>query len=188
MTLGGALATLYFLEELDIKNNLLGGTIVLTSFWLLGGVFTGAWSGRLVDRVGPKRVLFWGHLFWAFLPAFWLFATPRTALIWLSCSSITSGIACAAAWTAANKLVTRLPAPPDRAMYVAVSSCIGSLAGGIGVTTAGIVLRQLEGWTATVGGWTLVPFHLLFIISLTMRLLTTSLLIRRIKDPERQEE
>ncbi|KPJ58498.1 MAG: hypothetical protein AMS15_08260 [Planctomycetes bacterium DG_23] len=188
MTLGGALATLYFLEELDIKNNLLGGSIVLTSFWLLGGVLTGAWTGRLVDRVGPKRVLFWGHLFWGFLPAFWLFASPRTALIWLSCSSITSGIACTAAWTAANKLVTRLPAPPDRAMYVAVSSCIGSLAGAIGITTAGIVLRQLEGWTWTVGGWTLVPFHLLFITSLTLRLLTTNLLIRRIKDPRRQEK
>ncbi|KPJ58499.1 MAG: hypothetical protein AMS15_08265 [Planctomycetes bacterium DG_23] len=188
ISLGGSLAVLYFMEELGIKNNLLGGSIVITSFYLLGGVFTGAWSGKLVDRLGPKRVLFGGHFFWGLLPAFWLVATPRTALLWLSFSSILSGVACVAALTAANKLITRFPDPPDRPMYVAVSSCIGSLARAIGLITTGIVLRQLEGWTWTVGGWTLVPFHLLFIASLTLRLLTTNLLIRRIKDPTRQEK
>ncbi len=188
ISLGGSLAVLYFMEELDIKNNLLGGSIVITSFYLLGGVITGAWSGRLVDRLGPKRVLFGGHFFWSLLPAFWLVATPRTALFWLSFSSILSGVGCTAAMTAANKLITRFPAPPDRPMYVAVATCIRSLARGLGLITTGVVLRQLAGWNWTVGGWTLVPFHLLFIISLCLRLLTTNLLIRRIKDPGWQEE
>jgi len=183
MTLGGALATVYFVEELGIKRNFLGGTIVLTVFILLGGVLTASWTGRLVDRAGPRRVLFWGHLFWAFLPGFWLLASPRTALVWLGCASLVSGTASGAAMTAANKLITRFPPPEDRAMYVAVSSCLGNLAGGVGALTAGTVLRALEGWSFTLWGSTFVAFHILFAASLCLRLASAMLLIRRVHDP-----
>jgi len=183
MTLGGALALLYFMEELEFKNNFLGGTLVLTVLVLAGSILTGRASGRVVDRAGPKRTLFWGHLFWGLLPLFWIFASPRTALVWLGISSILGGAAATAADTAANKLITRFPPPSDRAIYVAVSACVGNLAGGLGVLVAGFVLRGLEHWSWTAWGWTFGAFHLLFVGSLVLRLASAFFLIPRVQDP-----
>ena len=180
MTLGGVLAAIYFLDELGIKENFLGGTVVLTCFMLLGGLLTGRWSGRLVDRVGTTRVLFWGHIFWAMLPLFWLVASPRVALLWLGASSLLGGVASTAATTAASKLITRLPPPEFRATYIAVSTSLASLAGGLGVVTAGTILRYLGDWTLEVTWFDLGAFRLLFIASLCLRLGSTLFLVRRI--------
>ncbi len=183
MTLGGALATLYFLDELGIQNNFLGGTIVLSALPLVGSIITGRWSGKLVDKAGTKRVLFWGHIFWGTLPFFWLVSSSSTALYILAFSSVLGGTSSTAATNAANKIITRLPSQEDRAMYVAVSSCLGNLAGGLGVLTAGTVLRVMGDWSWTGGGVSLSAFKLIFIGSLVLRLSSALFLIRRIKEP-----
>jgi len=188
MTLGGSLAILYFVEDLGIKKHFLGGMMVLTALPIMGGILTASRSGRLVDQIGPKRVLYWGHLFWAFLPVFWLVASPNTALLLLGLAGILGGTASTAAITAAIKLVTRLPRPSDRAMYVAVSSCVGSLAGGLGILTAGTVLRVLGDWQTTFLGCTFAAFHVLFVASLCLRLGSALLLIRRLREPEVEME
>ncbi|MFH0965630.1 MAG: MFS transporter [Planctomycetota bacterium] len=180
MTLGGALATLYVLKDLGIGENFLGGTIVLTSFTLVGSLATGGWSGKLVDRVGVKRVLYWGQIGWALLPGFWLFATPATALWWLGAASLTGGVASTAATTAANKLITRVPPADGRAMYVAVSTSLGSLAGGLGVLAAGIVLRFFGESRISAGWVSLGGFQVLFLASVVLRLLFTLVLVPRI--------
>jgi len=188
MTLGGALCTVYLIEDLKIKDNMLGGAIALTVFMLLGALFTVRWTGRLVDHHGPKRVLLWAHLAWSFLPVFWFVATPGTAIFWVSCASLLGGAAGTAGFTAANKLITRFP-PPGHcvAMYVAVSSSLGSLAGGLGVISAGTVLKVLSDWHWMMMGMSLCAFHLLFAASFCLRLSSTTLLIRRIHNPDRKQ-
>lgn len=184
MTLGGSLANLYFLTGLNLRQHLLGGMVVLTVFQLVGGMLTSGWSGRLVDRVGIKRVMGWGHTFWSILPLFWILASPATALLWLAVSSMVGGVSCTAASNATNKLITRYRPPAETAMYVAVSACLGSLAAGVGAITAGTVLRVFETWHQNVGSWTFVNFHILFVSSLCLRLLTTALLLPRINNLE----
>jgi len=183
MTFGGVLATIYFVEDLGISRNFLGGAVVLTGLTLAGTMVTGAWSGKLVDRLGVRRVLQGAHLVWSFLPAFWIFATPATALLWLGAGSIVGGTSSTAGVTAANKLITRFPRPERRAMYVAVSTTIGRLAGGAGVMLAGALLDGFEGRTFAVLGRTLSPFQMLFVVSLALRLAATLILIPRIHGP-----
>ena len=186
VTLGGSLAVLFFMDNLRIKENLLGGQLALTAVWLVGSILTASWSGKLVDRVGPRRVLFWGHLFWSLLPAFWIFATPRTALVWLGMGSLVGGTSLTAADTASTKLITRYPQPADRAMYLAVWSCLGSLAGGAGMLAAGAVLKALHNWTWAFMGWTFVAFHVLFVASVVLRLASVGIFLHRVKDPGEQ--
>lgn len=185
MTLGGALATIHFLRDLRIDGNMLAGSVVLACLPLLGGIFVAKWSGGMVDRVGPRRVLFYGHLFWALLPLFWIWATPRSAAVWLACSSLVGGASSMAAITAANKFITRFPPPGHRAMYVAVSSCLASLSGGMGALVAGTVLKLADGWSWSAAGTVLTGFHLLFAASFCLRLGSAVLLIRRIREPRR---
>jgi len=185
-SLGGSLSWLYFIEELGISRNFLGGTIVITCLALVGGMFTSGWSGRLVDRHGPKRVLRWGHLGWSTLPLFWLLA-PRDSiegtLICLGGASLVGGIACNAAITAANKLIIRYPRSDKVAMYTVVSSCLGSLAGGLGALSAGGVLWLLADCQTQWHGHAIGAFQVIFVASMIMRFSFAAFLTGRVKDP-----
>ncbi|HUV38023.1 MAG TPA: MFS transporter [Planctomycetota bacterium] len=186
MTLGGSLANIHFLTDLGIERNMMWGAAVLVVLPLAGGLFTARRSGALVDRVGPKRVLFWGHLFWSVLPLFWVWATPETALVWLSISSVVGGSSSAIAMVAANKLITRFPPPGHKvAMYVAVSSCLGSLAGGVGAVAAGTVMKLVPDASWQALGTTVGAFQLLFIVSFLLRFVTAVTLLPRLRNPNR---
>jgi len=183
MTLGGVLATVYFVENLGLKHNFVGGTLVLTTLTLLGTVFTGRWAGRMVDRHGPHRVLFWAHMGWSLLPLFWMLASPATALVFLAGASLLGGAASRAALNAANKLITRTPSPERRATYAAVSTSVGSLAAGAGAFIGGSILRALGDWHTTWHGMDLEAFHVLFALSFCLRLGVTLVLGPRIPAP-----
>ena len=178
--LGGVLFIPFALNEMGLKSNLLGVTLAITCLGFAGGL-TGGLTGKLVDKRGVKRVIFWGHLVWAFLPAMWLMATPETALYWLGAGSLISGVACSAANTAANKLVTRVPPPELRAVYVAVSSSVGSLAGGLGGIAAGVIMYFFQESVIATPIGVISGFKVLFLISLCLRISTTVLLIPRIR-------
>lgn len=182
ITLGGALATVYFIEDLGIKRNLLGGSLVLIMAPLVGTVFTGKVLGSMVDRQGVKRTLLWGHLLWAVVPLIWMPATPATALLWLGAAALVGGVGTTTALTAANKLITRLPPPGHVPMYVAVSTCVGSLSGACAALCAGLLLQALHGMSWQIGPVTVGGFHVLFAASAVLCGVSTTL-IRRIGEP-----
>jgi hypothetical protein len=181
MGLGGALCFLYFMDNLGFRNNLLGGMFAINVVGLVGTLVAARGVGRMVDRLGIKRMLLLGHLFWSMLPAIWLFATPRTALFWIGLASLVGGIFPSAANNAAVKLATRFPAPEESGMYMAVSTMVGSFAGGLGSVVAGGFLHVMGGWSVTFLGLTVSPFPMLFIASFILRLVTTLTLIPRIR-------
>ena len=183
MSLGGSLVTIYFLDDLGIRNNFLGGTLAFTCLSLVGSLLTGRWSGRMVDRVGIRPVLWVGHLFWASLPVFWLLATPGAALIWIGVPSLIGGIASTAALNAANKLITRVPPAESRATYIAVSTSLASIAAGLGALAAGCLLKGLGDWSIAFAGRSFGAFHLLFALSFALRLASALFLTPRLAQP-----
>ena len=176
--LGGALAVVYFLDNLGIRNNYLGGAIALIAVPYVGTMLTSRWTGILIDRIGVKRVLIASHLCWAILPVFWILATPATALFWLAVSSALGGAGCSAAGNAANKYMLRVPPRSQRAMYLAVTACLNNVAGGIASLIAGYFLAGFAGRQWMLFGRDWVPFDLLFLISFILRLASWSLLFR----------
>lgn len=80
-----------------------------------------------------------------------------------------------AAMNASMKLVTRLPRREERGMYLAVSTCVGSLAVGAGALVAGEVMELLDGWSFTLFGVGFVGYHVLFGASAVLRLASTTL-------------
>ena len=188
--LGGALCVLYFMENLGFKNDLLGGMFAVTVTGLLGIFLAARTVGRLVDRIGIKRVLFISYFFWCLIPGIWLFATPRTAILWVGLAGLIGGIFPAAANNAGVKLVTRFPAPEDSGMYMAVSTMVGSIAGGLASLIAGSFLRLMGERAFTVLGLVVSAFPLLFVASFILRLVTTFTLLPRVRvaGPIREEE
>lgn len=188
MALGGSLALLYFLENLGLKNNMLGGAIAVNVVALVGSMLSARRMGRLVDRWGPRRVLLVGHIAWSFLPAFWLFARPGTAVLWIGLASLVGGVFSTAAANAGMKLVTRFPPAQQSAMYSAVSNSVASIAGGIGTLLAGILLQALGEWKASVGSLVLSAFPLLFLISFVLRATSAVVLVPRVRERATADE
>lgn len=189
MYFGGVGSNIFVLTDLGLKSNMFLGVIAVTVVPLIGGMFTSAWSGRLVDRLGPKRVLRWAHVFWSFWPAFWIFAkpTPASAFLWVALGSLVGGTASIAGDTAANKLVTRFPPAAQRAVYVAVSGCLASMAGGLGSFTAAGLHHAIGKHVVILHGWTFGAFHAQFALSVVMRLACVVLLLNAIRDPGEQK-
>jgi MFS family permease len=179
--LGGALSTLYFMENLGFKNDLLGGMFSITIVGLLGTLLVARWAGRMVDRVGIKRVLLISYFSWTLIPFLWLFATPGSALLWVGLGGVIGGIFSASANNAGVKLVTRFPSPRESGMYMAVSTMVASISNGIAAVCAGAILNALGGWTASVFGLVVSSFPLLFMISFVLRMVSTLVLIPRIR-------
>jgi len=182
-TLGGALATIYIVENLGIRQNFFGGSLVLILTPLLASIVCARWIGRMIDRHGVKPVLWWGHRMWATLPLFWLVATRSNAMVWLCLGSLVGGIGSEAGLMAANKLVTRLRSPDHVPMYSAASACVGAIAGAIGPILAGLVLNYYKGTSWTIGGFVIGGFHITFAASLALRHLST-IAIHWIQEPE----
>jgi hypothetical protein len=179
--LGGSLCTLYFMENLGFKNNLLGGMFAITVVGLLGTLFAARRVGRMVDRIGVKRTLFVGHIFWCTIPGLWLFATPATAILWVGLGSLVGGIFSIAANNAAVKLATRFPSPEESGMYMSVSTMVGSFAGGLASIAAGEFLHVVGNWSFALRGLTVSAFPLIFIISLILRVTTVVALLPGIR-------
>ena len=188
--LGGALCVLYFMENLGFKSDLLGGMFAVTVTGLIGIFLAARTVGRLVDRIGIKRVLFISYFFWCLIPGIWLFATPRTAILWVGLAGLIGGIFPAAANNAGVKLVTRFPAPEESGMYMAVSTMVGSIAGGLASLIAGSFLRLMGERSFTVLSLVVSAFPLLFVASFILRLVTTFTLLPRVRvaGPIREEE
>ena len=180
--LSGALCILYFMENLGFKNNLLGGMIAINGVGLIGSLLTARRAGRLVDRVGIQKVLFLSHLGWAVLPLIWLLATPPTAIFWIGLASLFGGVFPIAANNAAIKLVTRFPPSDEAAMYMAVSSTVANISGGLASLAAGSFLHLVGSWSFPIGRLVVSAFAMLFIASGILRLASVVVLVPRIRE------
>ncbi len=188
MSLAGALCTLYFMQNLGFNNDLLGGMIAINGVGLVGTLLGARRVGRMVDRLGIKRMLMLGYLFWSTLPLIWLLATPRTAILWVGLASLVGGVFPAAANNAGIKLVTRFRRPEESSMYMAVSTTVGGIAGGFGSIAAGLFVSAMGSRSFGVFGLVVSAFPLLFIISSALRFTTCFLIIPRIRVMERPVE
>lgn len=182
MNLGAVLSFVYFVDDLGIRNNYLGGTLALIVVPLLGTFCTSRLSGWLIDTWGIRNVLFVSHALWGIQPLFWLLATPGTAIIWLCVSSVVGGASTSASVNASIKLMTRMPARNRRAMYLAVATCCNSLASGVAILGAGWFIDVFSRVHWNLAGHTVGAFQVVFIASMALRL-ASWLLIFPVKAP-----
>jgi hypothetical protein len=68
-------------------------------------------------------------------------------------------------------------------MYIAASNTTAYIASGIGSIAAGVFIRAFGDLKWSLAGLDMNGFHLLFIVSLVLRLLTLPVLLARVQNP-----
>lgn len=181
-SLGGSLATLYLMENIGFKNDMLGGMFSITIVGLLGTFLAARRMGRMVDRFGIKRVLTFSHMLWTLVPAVWLLALPGPwALVWVGLAGVLGTVFSTAATNASVKLATRFPQSDDGGMYMAISTVVGSVANGLGAVAAGVFLAAAGAWSIRIVGLVVSAFPVLFMVSFAARLASVLVLLPRVK-------
>lgn len=181
--LGGSMAMIYILNHLGLEKNFLGGVLLMIGAPLVLVMLISKRLGVLIDRIGTRRVLIFGHLLWGCLPILWIMAMPETVYLFIGISVVLMAVGSRAAMMAADKIRTR-SAPPERtATYAATSMFFGALGGGLGALVGGQMVQWMEGFSFQVGSKVMGGFEVVFLTSMCLRL-GSVLLARSIREPK----
>ena len=181
--IGATLLMVYLMEDLGCNKRFAGITIATTVCYLGGGVLSGRKTGQLVDRWGPKRVMFWGYLYWSLVPLSWLFLTKTNVLYIIGAVNLVAGVLLTAGMNGAIKIQTRYPPKEHRAMYIAVSNSVNYIAASLAALCAGSLVKWLGDWSWTVRHVNFNPYDLLAVISLVLRIAAFAFLLKRLPEP-----
>jgi len=174
--IGGMISIVYLNEYLGFRKDLFTGILALIAIPSVSTILFAPHLGALVDRLGCRRVLVWGHVLWSIIPLGFMLMRPGPSVAFsVAGLFLVTNFAMYAAMNAGQKLVTRLPRREDRGMYLAVSTCVGSLSVGAGALVAGEVMQFLDGWGVTLLGAPFLGYHVLFAASALLRLASTAL-------------
>ena len=141
---------------------------------LIGIVSSWIW-GNLIDRFGSKPILNICAFGIGFIPLIWLFAQPDSLWI-LFPEAVYSGML----WAGFNVAAFTLPldsSPRDnRTLFLSVFAALTGLAFFASSILGGVIAGAMSGWSYVLFDRPLVNYHLLFIVSAVMRLLTAGLI------------
>ncbi|MEW6411298.1 MAG: MFS transporter [Candidatus Zixiibacteriota bacterium] len=131
--------------------------------------------GKVIDRFGPRAVLTACAAGISMIPLIWLF--PRADYLWvLIPEAIYSGLC----WTGFNLAAFTIPldkSPREkRPAYLAMFAVVTGIAFFIGSVLAGFIADVYAEMAIVVGAQVLVNYHILFVVSAIMRMLTAAML------------
>jgi MFS family permease len=181
--IGAPFITLYLLSHTGMS---LFQLLMLWAFAWVGGAVFAQRLGSLIETFGHRPVLVLCTILKSsnMLALLWVPTTSPTLTFWILVpvfmfdALLNAGIAIAAN----GFMLTNSPAE-NRTMYIAAGTAMAGMVGGLTSIAAGGMLALTGGWQFTIAGAEYNNFHVLFAVSIVMRLLTTIVALR-IDEPQ----
>jgi hypothetical protein len=151
----------------------------------VGGALLSARLGEIVEEFGNRPVLVAATGFKAInMTALLLVPVDPTVAFWVLVPVfMVDAVLNAAIAIASNGFMLKNSPVENRSMYIAAGTAIAGMTGGLTSIVAGGVLSLLDGSTVSLAGRELNGFHLLFSVSLLLRLVSMWFAVR-VKEPE----
>jgi MFS family permease len=170
---------LYYLRDLGFGYGLVATLGMLSAFADLVGMRL--W-GRLSDTTRNKPIVYFTGCWAIFFPLAWVFVGPESKVLPILLHILGGGV-----WAGinlcTNNLLLKISPKEDRPLYISTYNVLGGLGASLGPILAGLAVQSLGQGPFQVLSRTLLPLHVLFIISTLLRLLSLQL-IRGVKEPE----
>lgn len=142
----------------------------------LVAVASNRYWGALIDRFGSRAVLNLCGIGIGLIPVVWLY--PRAGFLWILIpEALYSGVLWAGFNLAAFTLPLDRSPQKDRTIFLSVFATVTGIAFFVASIASGYIAESLSAWSAEVGGWTFINYHVLFVISAAFRLLTAALIM-----------
>ena len=173
LNLGMPFYNVYVLKELPMS---LGDLTILTMLASLGGLISLKTWGALSDRFGNKPVLITCALLWSGSALlFWLFAGPQR-FSHLYVNYFITGFMTAGFQLCQFNLMIKLVPAESKAHYISVFFAVTSLLTAFGPVLGGRLLGALPHQICTFLGQPVLNYHILFVGSLLLGLVSVNLL------------
>jgi len=142
----------------------------------LVAVASNRYWGVLIDRFGSRGVLNLCAIGIGLIPIVWLY--PRAGDLWILIpESLYSGTL----WSGFNLAAFTMPLDrspqKDRTVYLSVFAAVTGVAFFLSSLASGYVAESLTTWSAELGGRIFLNYHVLFVGSAVLRLLTAGLIV-----------
>ena len=177
--IAGAFMQIYALEELEID------VAHLTLIWTLqivGSILAGRVWGRLADHHGHRPVLAICLTLKPTIALTFFLVTPETALWFLPPAMLLDGLLNAGLGVATNGYSMKMAPKRNRAMFLAATPGLSGMVMGVMALLAGLTLWLLTGWEFEFLGRTWLGYHVLFGLSVCLRILC-NVWVRTIREP-----
>lgn len=151
----------------------------------IGGAVTAGRMGFIADRFGHRPLLVLSIAFKSVLMLALLLVPPNPTLaFWLLIPVFMLDALLNAGIAIANHgfLLSYSPSG-NRAMYIAAGTALAGMVGGATSVISGFVLRSLAGWDFSFLAVGVSHFHILFAVSVVLRL-ASAVLVLRVEEPE----
>jgi UMF1 family MFS transporter len=153
-TLIGGFLTIFVIQELGRDRQFMTTLLVVA---ITAAIFGALGAGRLVERIGPMRVLRTALIMWMFAIAAGVAAavTGQTNLAWAI--GPLGGMALGATWTADRVVMTRISPPRHLGEFYGLYATVGRFATILGPLTWAVIVDVL-GWGRRVAMSALIIF------------------------------
>lgn len=179
--LGATFISLFLLQYVGMS---LFQVLMLWTFSWIGGAVTSRRLGIWAERWGNKPVLVLCTVFKSVLMIS-LLVIPRDAAtafwmlvpVFMFDAVLNSGFA-----ISQNGFLLKNSPAENRTMYIAAGTALAGIVGGVTSIAAGVSLSMLGEWQLDLSGYTFTGFHLMFTISIVLRM-ASLILVARIQEP-----
>ncbi len=156
-----------------------------TLLWCASGVgiaLVSARWGKLADRYGQRPILTVCIGMKSAIVLVFLLVTPRSALWVLPITLFVDSFWNAGLMVAANGYMLKIAPQQNRSMFIAAISGLAGICGGLGAMAGGGFLKAASAFELEAAGRLWTNYHLLFLVSVFMRLGCIAL-ARRVREP-----
>ncbi len=174
---GAPFISLYLLDYVGLS---LASVLLMWAGSWVGGAMLSRSFGGIVEKFGHRPMLILCTAFKTtnMIALLLVPANPEFALLVLTPVFMIDALLNAGIAIASNGYLLTNSPQENRTMYIAAGTALAGMVGGITAIAAGAVLRSIDGWSITFGGYTFVGFHVLFAASLILRLVSINLAVR----------
>ena len=179
---GAPFISLFLLEYVGMD---LFHVMLLWACSWIGGALAAGHMGWLADRFGHRPLLVLSIAFKSALMLALVLvpASPQLAFwllipVFMLDALLNAGIA-----IAQHGFLLSYSPSENRAMYIAAGTAVAGMVGGVTSVVSGAVLRSLAGWDFSFLAVGVSHFHVLFAVSVLLRLIST-VLVLRVEEPE----
>lgn len=151
--------------------------LLLWTFSWIGGALLARQLGHWAELFGNRPVLILCSAFKSTNMIALLFLPPDPVLVFRILIPVFAfdAVLNAGIMISNNGFMIKNSPSANRTMFIAAGTAVAGMVGGLTSILTGLFLAVSENWQMTIGGWTVVNFHVAFAVSLVSRLIAAVL-------------
>jgi MFS family permease len=136
----------YLMKDLGYENKFVLLTVISVCLVQVFGFVSFLFWGKIIEKIGSRKVLLICHSLWSVIPLFYMFSSPAKPILLISIAWIITGIFVNGTTIVNPAITSELTKNKQRSTYLAVMTITTSMFGGVGILIGSIIVKYYSIW------------------------------------------